>query len=326
MIKDNAINSWERVRLFFSTSRGRDVLLYLVFVVISFVFWFILALNNQIKETYRVKLTINDIPENVTIIDDLPQNIDVTVKNTGYALMKYLFGRTPEVKVSFSEISDGHGHLFLNRQDISEFLISTFGAEANIISFMPESITSTYTNLPGKKLPVSLKTVFQSDFQHIINGNIVMTPDSVVAYADAATLSDLVFMQTEKCAFKELSDTLRIKVALVKVPHVKMTPDSISVIIPVEPLVSKQSAVNLTTKNVPLGMRLVTFPSSVKVSYLLPLSFYDNLPKDAVEVFVDYEDISAHSTKLPIKIGRQSGKVSKASLQSDSVEFVLESL
>ena len=326
MIKDDAINSWERVRLFFSTSRGRDVLLYMVFVVISFVFWFILALNNQIKETYKVKLTVTDLPENVTIIDDMPQHIDVTVKNTGYALMKYLFGRTPEMKVAFSEISDGHGHLFLDRQDISEFLISTFGAEANIISFMPESITSTYTNLPGKKLPVSLKTAFQSDFQHVINGDVIITPDSVVAYADAATISDLISMQTEKYTFKELSDTLRIKLALVKIPHVKMSPDSISVIVPVEPLVSKQATVSLTTKNVPLGMRLVTFPSSVKVSYLLPLSAYDNLPSDAVEVFVDYDDVSSHSTKLPIKAGKQSSKISKVSLQSDSVEFVLESL
>ena len=105
-----------------------------------------------------------------------------------------------------------------------------------------------------------------------------------------------------------------------------MSQDSLSVIVPVERLVSKQATVSLTTKNVPLGMRLVTFPSSVKVSYLLPLSAYDNLPSDAVEVFVDYDDVSSHSTKLPIKAGKQSSKISKVSLQSDSVEFVLESL
>ena len=69
---------------FLSSSKGRDILLYLVFVIISFAFWAILSLNNLIQDNYKVMFRITGIPQGVTMINDYPREFNVTVKNNGY--------------------------------------------------------------------------------------------------------------------------------------------------------------------------------------------------------------------------------------------------
>ena len=58
---------------FLSSSKGRDILLYLVFVIISFAFWAILSLNNLIQDNYKVRFRITGIPQGVTMINDYPK-------------------------------------------------------------------------------------------------------------------------------------------------------------------------------------------------------------------------------------------------------------
>ena len=77
--KEYIVNVIDRVKSFLSSSRGRDVVLYLVFVFVSFIFWSILVMNNQMQEHYKVKFAISNIPGNVTIINDIPKEIRVSV-------------------------------------------------------------------------------------------------------------------------------------------------------------------------------------------------------------------------------------------------------
>ena len=84
---------------FLSSSKGRDILLYLVFVIISLAFWAILSLNNLIQDNYKVMFRITGIPQGVTMINDYPREFNVTVKNNGYVLLKYMIGDNPEITV-----------------------------------------------------------------------------------------------------------------------------------------------------------------------------------------------------------------------------------
>ena len=91
---------------FLSSSKGRDILLYLVFVIISFAFWAILSLNNLIQDNYKVRFRITGIPQGVTMINDYPREFNVTVKNNGYVLLKYMIGDNPEITVDFKELRE----------------------------------------------------------------------------------------------------------------------------------------------------------------------------------------------------------------------------
>lgn len=314
---------YKRVKLFFSTAKGRDVLLYLLFVVVSFVFWAILTLGNSIQNHYKVQLQIEGIPQGVTLISDYPKTFDVSVKDSGYAFLKYMVGDSPTVSVNFSNYSDGEGRLSVSKQEIEGILHELFGADASIETFSPEVLSIRYTTLPGRKVPVRILGDFTTDIQYVVNGKVNVIPDSVVIYSDQENLNMVESVSTNPLKRHGLKDTLSMKVALRKMEDVRMLPDSVVVTVPVEPLVSKSQEVPVTAVNCPPGVRIVAFPSRVQVSFLVPLSFYDSSLNVRPNVYVDYRDIVSGRDKLPLRFS-PAENMQNIELAVDSVEYILE--
>ena len=309
---------------FLSSSKGRDILLYLVFVVISFAFWAILSLNNLIQDNYKVMFRITGIPQGVTMINDYPREFNVTVKNNGYVLLKYMIGDNPEITVDFKEYANGNGQMLISRQEMEDMLVTEFGSGTSIVSFSPESLSIKYTSLPGKKVPVEIFGDYVANFQYVVNGEIVAVPDSVTIYSDAGNLSAINKVRTEKIISRNLTDSLYVKIAIQNIKDVRAVPDSVDVMIPVEPLVTKRSSIPVIVKNLPENVSVVVFPSSVQVSYLLPMSLYNDRLDDKFEASVDYGDIQGNKAKLPVRIEIAPEIYQNIQLETDSVEYVIE--
>ncbi len=309
---------------FLSSSKGRDILLYLVFVIISFAFWAILSLNNLIQDNYKVMFRITGIPQGVTMINDYPREFNVTVKNNGYVLLKYMIGDNPEITVDFKEYANGNGQLLISRQEMEDMLVAEFGSGTSIVSFSPESLSIKYTSLPGKKVPVEIYGDYVANFQYVVNGKIVAIPDSVTIYSDAGNLSAINKVRTEKIISRNLTDSLYVKIAIQDIKDVRAVPDSVDVMIPVEPLVTKRSSIPVIVKNLPENVSVVVFPSSVQVSYLLPMSLYNDRLDDKFEASVDYGDIQGNNAKLPVRIEIAPEIYQNIQLETDSVEYVIE--
>ena len=309
---------------FLSSSKGRDILLYLVFVVISFAFWAILSLNNLIQDNYKVMFRITGIPQGVTMINDYPREFNVTVKNNGYVLLKYMIGDNPEITVDFKEYANGNGQMLISRQEMEDMLVTEFGSGTSIVSFSPESLSIKYTSLPGKKVPVEIYGDYVANFQYVVNGEIVAVPDSVTIYSDAGNLSAINKVRTEKIISRNLTDSLYVKIAIQNIKDVRAVPDSVDVMIPVEPLVTKRSSIPVIVKNLPENVSVVVFPSYVQVSYLLPMSLYNDRLDDKFEASVDYGDIQGNNAKLPVRIEIAPEIYQNIQLETDSVEYVIE--
>ena len=309
---------------FLSSSKGRDILLYLVFVIISFAFWAILSLNNLIQDNYKVRFRITGIPQGVTMINDYPREFNVTVKNNGYVLLKYMIGDNPEITVDFKEYANGNGQILISRQELEDMLVAEFGSGTSIVSFSPESLSIKYTSLPGKKVPVEIFGDYVANFQYVVNGEIVAVPDSVTIYSDAGNLSAINKVRTEKIISRNLTDSLYVKIAIQNIKDVRAVPDSVDVMIPVEPLVTKRSSIPVIVKNLPENVSVVVFPSYVQVSYLLPMSLYNNRLDDKFEASVDYGDIQGNKAKLPVRIEIAPEIYQNIQLETDSVEYVIE--
>lgn len=309
--------------MFFSSARGRDVLLYVLFVAISAIFWSVLTLGNSMQTHYKVKLTIDGIPEGTTLITDAPEYIDVSVRNNGYAFVRYMVGAIPEVSINFGRFADGKGRVVLAKQNIEDLLREAFGKDASIDAFSPEQLEIRYTTNPGKKVPVVVDGDFTSDLQYVVNGNVKVTPGYVTVFSDANNLSSIEAVSTMHIVRHNLKESETVKVALLKKENVRIEPDSVVVTIPVEPLVSKEQEVAITVANCPEGEHLVAFPATVKISYLVPLSVYNKNTSQSPVVFVDYKDVQNGKNKIPLHTAK-SNVFQGVSLPVDSVEYIIE--
>lgn len=86
-----------------TSGRGRSIFTFLIFLLISTIFWFMMTLNETIQRDYRLPIEIAEIPAGTTFITSPPQYIDVSVKDKGRALIKYDWGNPPKVRIRYRD-------------------------------------------------------------------------------------------------------------------------------------------------------------------------------------------------------------------------------
>lgn len=301
----------------------KTVLNYLIFVFISFIFWAFLSLNNNIQHDIEIPIKINEIPDSSTIITSVPDHVNVNVKDKGISLLKFLVGKTPVLNLKFKEYALQEGVFFISNTELRRKIRGLFENSTTIQGISIDNINIKYTNLPGKKVPIRLDLDIRPNIQYVIYGSIKQDADSAIIYSDRSTLAKIDEVYTYRVEERNLKDTLLRTVSIAPMQDVKIEPERIQLTIPVEPLISKKLNIPIQVKNMPEGMNVITFPSVVEVSFLVPFSMYrKNLPMSAI---VDFNDIKrTRSNKVNVKIEESPALYNNISLGQDSVEFIIE--
>lgn len=326
-LKENDMN-FEKIKNFINSFKGRTpatqtMLQYLLFVFISFAFWSFVSLNDNIQYDIEIPIKINNIPDSSTIITDIPQQVNVSVMDKGVSLLKFIVGQGPEINIKFNDYIIEDGMFYVSNADLRRYVRSVFESSTNINNMSLEDISLKYTNLPGKKVPIVMDVDVRPNIQCTIFGKYELDHDSAVIYSDENTLKLISEVRTSRIENKDLKDSLFTVVNILPIQGVKIEPTLVELMIPVEPLISKKVAIPVVVKNVPSKMNVITFPSKVEASFLVPFSMYHkNVLFDAV---VDYKDVvSAKTNKVGVIMENAPEYYQNISLEQDSVEFIIE--
>ena len=308
------------------SSRGKDILVFLLFLCVSYVFWLLLTLNNEVQEDIEVPVELTEVPDSITIISDVPQSIAVSVRDKGSALARYVWGNTPTMRIRFSDGRKVDNRLIISESEIDSRLRSFFGQSSQIVSAKPDSISLYYTNQPGRKVPLELKVDAHPSMQCVISGAITADTDSVLIYSVNDLPASLTTVQTVPIVRTGLTDTTYVEARISPIPNARIVPDKVLVRIPVEPLISKKRYIPIQVTGVPTGTELLTFPSKVEISYLLPMSLYA-IDDEEIHAVADYSTLlTPHglTPKLAVKLPILPPFYHNVSLSTDSVEYILE--
>ncbi len=317
---DKIIHRWESMK---ASGSLHNLAVFVVFVAVATMFWLILALNDDAQDSFDTRLVISNVPDSVTFITDPPTQLHVSVRDRGTNLLRSGVMRHPVVHLNFRDYAV-NGVMRVSHSDIVAALKNTFGTTAQIASVSTDSLRLAYTTGKGKRVPV------------VVVADIVPAPGSVLAGAptsenkyvhvyasNRSVLDTLTRVFTDRIVRRGLEEPAEVTVALHQLPGVRMVPDKVKVRIAVEPLIAKESLVNVTAQHVPSGESLLLFPSKVSVRYFVPMSKFSDYEPD-FEVVVDYNDITRiHSSQLPVRLQRSPKGAINAELRQDSVEYTI---
>lgn len=316
---NSARERWRRLK---STSTFHNVVLFLVFVAISTLFWFILALNDSAQDSFNVKVSITNCPDTVTFIGDIPERVHVSVRDRGTNLWRNHY-RHPTMNINFKDFSSD-GELKYSHSDMMTSLKSVFGSTAQIMSVSLDSISLEYTTNKGKRVPIVVAENVYAASGSIIEGVLKVRPSNVLVYGDQTVLDTIHRVVTELIAMKDLSETTTVDVDIRKIKGARIIPSVVSVTIPVEPLVRKEALITITPVNVPQGNSLLIFPSKVPVDYYVAMSRLGDDDDPSIELQADYNSIAeSTSDKIPVHVARYPERLKNLSLKTDSVEFTI---
>ena len=309
-------------RLALRSAKGRNVVLYLMCVCVAFLFWIFLSLDNEVQRDYEIPVEIDNIPDSVVIIGSVPRTINAMVQAKGSQLIRFWGGRTPVLKLKFNDYATPDRTFEMSKMKIDSRLREYFGQAAQIISVRPDSIYAPFTTSPGKVLPLKINLDVKASLQSIISGEIISDFDSVKVYSDSEIPSGLHQIETELGSASELKDTTVFDLKIKQLPGMRIIPERVKVTVPVEPLISKRRMVPIEVTNLPEGSQLVTFPSSVEVSYLVPMSaFNDDYP---LKVTIDASKIDLSKPKTKVLPSLTPDHYHNVTFHPDSVEYIFQ--
>ncbi len=315
----NIKDQWLRVK---HSVKFRNVLLFLIFVAIATVFWFIIALNDNISETFRVKLKITAVPDSVTFITDPPAEFHVTVRDKGTNILRSGVVKQPEMSVNFADYCH-EGVFRLTNADIMTELKTDIGGMATITSSSLDSLRLYYTTSPGHRVPVIVKADLTPASGYMVQGTPVLQTRTVKIYSYHDEIDTVRAVYTKTLVKKGLSQTSVFEVPLQPIPHVKIVPSKVEVKVHVEPLVHKEVYVKIDVINAPQNENLLLFPNRVPVSMFVPMSKFGD-ENYQVCVQVDYNDVhSTNDSRVPVYLVSHAPGLVNVELKQDSVEYTL---
>lgn len=317
---EGARDRWRRMK---GTSSFHNVMLFLGFVVISAVFWFILALNDSVQDSFNVNIHISNVPDSVTFITDIPEKMHVSVRDRGSSLWRNGLLRKPTIHINFREYAD-RGVLRYSKNDLLSSLKGVFGTSAQITSMSMDSLRLVYTDNKGKRVPIVVSAAIYPAIGSTIEGTVKAVPSSVLVFGDKGAVDSIHRVVTNHLELTDLSETTEVKVGLRRIPNVRIIPSEVVVKVPVEPLVRKEALISLTPVNVPAGESLLLFPSKVPVEYYVAMSRLGDDDDDDIELHVDFKDIAtSRNGKLHVEVIHYPERLMNLSLKADSVEYTI---
>lgn len=320
--KEQIFQIAERLKAALRSNRGRDIMLYLLFVAISFVFWMFMSLDAERQRDFDIPFELTDIPDSVVTISQPPREISVSVKAKDTQLLRFMWGKQAPIRYKWADYVKDENTFLIPHSKLDSKLRDYFGAAVQIVSFRPDSVRLDYTTGPGVKVKLLVQADVRSALQYIQSGAITANVDSVTLYSTTDLPHSLQAVSTEMIVKSELKDTARYEVKVKPIAGVRIIPDRVTVTIPVEPLILRKRMVQIDCINLPEGKTLVTFPSQIEVSYLVPMSAYsDDYP---IKAFVDFYDTALPGDRIPVSLSAIPAIYRSVSQSTDNVEYIIE--
>lgn len=306
------------------TAKGRNILTFFACLAVSAGFWMLMALNDDVQHDYAMPIELTDFPDNATILSGYNSTLNLTIKDKGSSQLKFGLGRRPTMKLRFGDfVKQKDSILLLSPVQLNSAVRSIFGTGATIVGMRPDSLRIVYTTNRGIKVPVAINAEVHTQPQYTYSGTPTLSPDTVILYANSHKRFKVHSLTTQQISLDNLTDSTTVEAVLNVPAGMRAIPSTVKATFPVEPLVSKQQQVQVELANVPPGMKIVTFPSMVEVSYLLPKSMYNGEPAK-VKATVDCRGISSSRKTLEVSLSKLPSRYRNVTVKPTHVEYVIE--
>ncbi len=316
----------QKAKDFLFSLLNKQFFVFLFFLATSFVFWFLITLNQTYEQEFPCAVHLSGVPENVVITTDVSDTVYVTVRDKGFLLLPYYAShRLRPLSLPFATYStrqSGRGQVPL--ADLRKLIAKQLLSSAQITSVKADNLDFYYNFGQKKEVKVALQGNIVPSKNYYL-AQVHFSPERITIYADDAMLDTITTVQTSYLNIVGFSDTVTRTVQLKPVKGVKMVPQTVKVSFCPDVLTEESAEVPVTIINKPDGVTLRTFPQRVKVNFTVGASMYRTINLEEFRVVVDYNEVASHpSDKCTLHLAAKPHGVSNVKLDIAKVDYLIE--
>mgnify|MGYP004535262241 FL=1 len=315
-------NILKAVRNFLFSGLNKEFLIFLFFLALSGVFWLMMTLNETMEREFKIPVRLTGVPRNAVMTGELADTVRVTIKDKGFTLVTYDFRPLTFRFSSYADEDTGEGVVPV--ADVQKQVLSQMYGSSKLLQLKPGKFDFYFTYGSSKKVPVVFRGKITTHKSYYL-AHTEFNPSMVTVYANKQQLDQLQAVEIEPFNYRNLQDTIRQMVKIKKIRGIKIVPPMVRISVYPDVLTEESVEVPVTAINMPPGMVLRTFPSKVTVRFTIGASLFRTINPSLFKVVVDYEELAANpSDKCTLQLRSVPRSVSKASLEMDRVDYLLE--
>lgn len=318
--------TFRKIKNFLLSNQSREFLIFLFFFFIAGGFWLLQTLNDDYETELSMSVRLRNVPDNVVITSDLPDEVHIRVKDKGTVLLSYMLGKSFfPISLDFSDYrGTRNNRVRIYFPQFEKKILSQLNLTTKLLSVKPDTLEYIYSTGASKLIPVKFRGDVEAARQYYISDTI-FHPDSVLVYAPADVLDTITAAYTRKMKLENISDTLVQRMALTAPRGAKFVPGAVDAEFPVDVYTEKTVEVPLQGVNFPAGKELRTFPSKVRVTFQVGLKHFREIKAEDFHLNVSYEELLNNgSDKYVVQLKTMPEGISQVRFNPEKVDFLIE--
>lgn len=310
-----------------SAVKSKRINVFLLFVGLSFVTLLILKLSSNYTKTIAFNVAKQHIPEAYVIVNDSNHVLNITLKTSGFNLLKYYMSK-PSVAIDFKNNIIKTDSLFIwSKSAFFSKITEQFDKDVELMNMTPDTLKFQFDKHEVKSVPIKLNASISFSPGYDLFKPVTLTPDSLRIIGPRTLVEAIKVIETDSVKLTQIKSNQQIKAAL-KLPentekNLIFSNNKTTVTIEVDKFTEGHLNIPVNIINVPENITLKYFPKRVSVSYYTSLTNFNKVkPKDFL-VVCDYSQVGEKQAFLKPKITKLSEYVRHAKVDQKQIEFII---
>ena len=306
--------------------KKRKVKVFLIFLFCASLAWFINKLSQTYTSNTTFKVTYVNIPSEFLLANTPKKELQVRLKAAGFQFLGYHI-KPKEIQLDVSKVMHKDESYYLTSDQIRIQLESQLNNYSTLTDFDSDVIYFDFTSLKTKKVPVRAMVELTYAANHILEGQIVIQPDSIKISGPKSQIDTINVIETELLKIDDLDNSFSKDVPL-KFPKqlngTTFSNDFVRVFGNVVKFSELVIEVPVTVINLPPNVKVRTFPEIVEVRCQGTLERLKELVVKDFEVVADYSKVSSETgNRLSVKLEQYPKTLNSAMIDTNEIEFIL---
>ncbi len=272
---------------FIQLSQNKNLVLYIFFVGVAFVFWFLHSLGKEYVTNIDVKVVYYNFPLNKEPKGSAVR--DLTIKDLS-ELKQNTFSEKDHIRydVSISAVRNQFE--------------AQLGSGILLNSVFPEDVDFAVKTMKVKKLPIVSALQVNPETGYMLVDKPKITPDSVVVRGNVEVVDTLKAVYTEVGTLNEVNESFKKKVALqVGNTDVQLLSQYATLQYEVAEYIDEERVVEVHPLNFPDSVSVALQPNKVTLKYRTYTKVRNKSKEDDFLLVVDYNTLTSFSNKLEVQ-------------------------
>ena len=301
----------------------RDILTFLLFVVLAACIWYGHAMHSVRNSRVPVLIQYTGKPGNIGLGEPgLPDTVLIEVRDAGSRLNAY--HREPlRLTIDLRQYIHGekgtiHVPSDALRRSISDILQGT----SRLIETKPEEIRCPYYTEQEKTVVLAFEGEIGMADEYQPVGKPTLSRSKVKIYGDEKRLNAIDTLFTEHQELTNLSDTTQVRLALAIPKGTRAEADSVTLTVIAERFTEKKFVLPIHVTGVPEGRRIRLFPHEAEVNVRVGMSHFAQVQASYIRAVCAYSP--EREDKLDVELRYSNPYITAAWAYPGVVEYLLE--